>query len=171
MSQRQRPGGSESKTRDRGQRLPPGQQIELPRPPSSPRYSMQDLVNETGLSPRTIRYYITENILNPAHGRGPKATYDKDHLLRLRFIEELKTEENLPLDRIRERLGDMSTADLEAHFAIASRPIEGRWRRIVFHPDVEMNIRERDETDYAFERAVDEVINHAQWIFDRLEVK
>lgn len=170
MPPRERPGGTDS-PRDGSQRLPPGQRIDLPRPPSSPRYSMPDLVKETGFSPRNIRYYVTQGILNPAHGRGPKATYDKDHLLRLRLVDELKREENLSLDRIRERLDDMSTSDLEAHFAIASRPIEGKWRRIVFHPDIEMNIREREETDYAFERAVDEVINHAQYVFDRLETK
>lgn len=132
---------------------------------------MNDLVEQTGFSARTIRYYITEGILKPAHGRGPAATYDKDHLLRLRLIDELKTEENLPLDSVRERLGKLSTSDLEAHFAIASRPIEGSWRRIIFHPDVEMNIREQAETDYGFERVVEQVIQYARFAFDQLEAE
>jgi DNA-binding transcriptional MerR regulator len=171
MSKTQRSISSEPNEIDSCQRLPPGQRIALQKAPDSPRYSMNDLVNETGFPARTIRYYVTEGILQPAHGRGPKATYDKDHLLRLRLIDELKTEENLPLDKIRERVGRLSTSDLEAHFAIASRLIEGRWRRVIFHPDLELHIREQDEPDYAFERTVDEIINFARFKFEQLEVE
>ena len=69
------------------QRLPPSSvpRYERPRPA---RYTIADLERETGVSARTIRYYISEGLLQPAYGRGPSATYDADHLLRLRMIQQ-----------------------------------------------------------------------------------
>jgi DNA-binding transcriptional MerR regulator len=136
--------------------------------PSSPRYSIGDLEEETGFNARTIRYYISEGMLTPAHGRGPSATYDKDHLLRLRMIKELK-EEFKPLDAIKERLANLSTEDLEAHFAIQTGPVEGRWRRIVFNSDLELHVRERDQRDYRFERAVEQIVQHARFVLENFE--
>ncbi len=151
-------------------RLPPGRPVAMQAIPDSPRYSMADLEAATGLTARTIRYYVTEHILKPAQGRGPASAYSKDHLLRLKMIEELKTTENLPLEKIRERLLKLSTSDLEAHFAIATRAVEGRWRRVLFHPDLELHIREQSEPDYQFERAVDLVIQYARFTLEQLEV-
>lgn len=153
--------------RTRADRLPPGRPVEPPRVPDSPRYSMADLEAETNFTARTIRFYISESILPSPQGRGRSAAYNKEHLLRLRRIEELKSE-NVPLEEIKDRLRHLTASDLEAHFAIASRPIEGRWRRIVFHPDLELHIREQPETDYAFERAVDQIIQHARFVIEQL---
>lgn len=149
-------------------RLPRGRPVAIPPVPTSPRYSIGDLEAETGFNARTIRYYISEGMLTPAHGRGPSATYDKDHLLRLRMIKELK-EQFLPLDTIKQRLADLSTEDLEAHFAIQTGPTEGRWRRIVFHPDLELHVREREQRDYRFERAVEQIIQHARFVLENYE--
>lgn len=149
-------------------RLPPGRPIVLPRVPDSPRYSMEDLTRETGFSARTIRYYVTEGLLTPAHGRGKTATYDKDHLLRLRMIQELK-ESFLPLETIKSRLADLETSDLESHFAIESRQTEDRWRRISFGRDLELNVRDRGSRDYAFDRAVDTIVQHAKFVLDQLD--
>jgi DNA-binding transcriptional MerR regulator len=151
-------------------RLPKGRPVAIPRVPDSPRYAMSDLEAETGFNARTIRFYISEGMLAPAHGRGPSATYDKDHLLRLQFIRQLK-EEFLPLDEIKERLGEMSTSDLEAHFAIDPGPSEHRWRRVAFSPDLELHIRDRGTRDYAFERAVEQIIQHARFVLEHLEAE
>ena len=137
--------------------------------PESPRYSMSDLEEATGISARTIRYYVTQQLLKPAQGRGPAAAYFKDHLLRLRMIEELKAE-RLPLEEIRDRLEKLSTADLEAHFAIETRAAEDRWRRVVFAPGLELHVRETAEPDYQFERAVDQIIHYARFTLEQLEV-
>ena len=152
-------------------RLPPGRPVPMPPIPDSPRYSMKDLEGATGLSDRTIRYYVTQKLLKPAQGRGPAAAYTKDHLLRLRMIEELKEKDNLSIEKIRVRLDKMTTFDLEAHFAISTRAIEGRWRRLLFHPGLELHIREQDEPDYQFERAVDLIIQYARFTMEQLEVK
>lgn len=159
---------SEQPSSNGSKRLPPGRPVALPPVPTSPRYSIGDLQAETGFNGRTIRYYISEGMLTPAHGRGPTATYDKDHLLRLRMIKELK-DEFLPLDAIKRRLADLSTEDLEAHFAIQSGPVEGHWRRVVFNADLELHVRQREQRDYRFERAVDQIVQHARFVLENLE--
>lgn len=151
-------------------RLPPGRPVAMPPVPDTPRYSMNDLEAATGVSGRTIRYYVTQQLLKPAQGRGPAAAYSKDHLLRLKMIDELKTAENLPLEKIRERLDKLSTSDLEAHFAIETRAVEGRWRRVLFTPDLELHIRERAEPDYQFEQVVDRIIRFARFELEQREV-
>jgi DNA-binding transcriptional MerR regulator len=125
------------------------------------RYSIDELSAETGITPRTIRYYITEGMIPPAYGRGASATYDRRHLLRLRLIVELKNEFK-PLDAIKQELSGLSTEDLEAHFAIQSDPAEGRWRRIAFSPDLELHVREREPRDYRFEQTVDQLVQLAR---------
>lgn len=149
-------------------RLPRGRPFAMPAVPSSPRYGIDDLTEETGFNGRTIRYYIAEGMLTPAHGRGPSATYDKDHLLRLRMIRELK-DQHLPLEAIRERLQGLSTDDLEAHFAIQSGPSEAKWRRIAFGPEIELHVREREQRDYRFERAIDQIVQHARFVLETYE--
>jgi len=149
-------------------KLPRGRPVPLPQIPTSPRYSIADLEDETGFNPRTIRYYISEGMLTPAHGRGKSATYDKDHLLRLRMIKDLK-DQFLPLEAIKQRLDDLDTDDLESHFAILTGPVEGSWRRIVFHPDLELHVRERDQRDYRFERMIEQIIQHARFVMDSFE--
>ena len=149
-------------------RLPRGRPVELPRVPDAPRYSIADLETATGFNARTIRYYISQGMLAPAHGRGPSATYDKDHLLRLHLIRELK-ETFLPLEAIKERLGGLTTADLEGHFAIETGPAEDRWRRVLLHPDLELHVREHGGGGDAFTRAVETIVEHARFVVDRLE--
>jgi DNA-binding transcriptional MerR regulator len=120
--------------------LPKGRPISLPTLPDSPLYLVEDLEAATGIPRRTIRFYVSKGILKPARGRGPSATYDKDHLLRLQRLKELKIQ-HLPLDEIKQELATKSTEDLEAHFAISAGPTEGTWQRIAFGPDYELNVR------------------------------
>ena len=127
------------------------------------RYSIDELSAETGVTPRTIRYYITEGMIPPAHGRGASATYDRRHLLKLKLIVELK-DRFKPLETIKRELAGLSTDDLEAHFAIQADPAEGRWRRIAFSPDLELHVRERDPRDYQFEQTVNQIVELARVI-------
>src|SRR5262249_28126708 len=91
----------------RGAPPPRGRPVAIPAVPEPHRYAMADLERETGLDARTIRYYITRGLLQPAHGRGPSATYDLGHLLRLRMIQLLKND-RLPLDDIKTRLAELT---------------------------------------------------------------
>lgn len=133
------------------------------------RYTMADLERLTSFSGRTIRYYIQEGLVRPAYGRGPSATYDRDHLLRLLRIAELKSEVSA-LDHIKERLDSYSTADLEAHFTVRSGPEEERWRRVRVHPRLELHVRETGpDRDYRFEQALDQIVQHARIVLEHFE--
>ncbi len=82
-------------------------------------YTLQELSEQTGIGARTIRSYIHEhNLLRPAHGRGPNAYYDQDHLDRLQAIKMLRGMKNISLSAIGRLLmqfdvGEVSLEDLE----------------------------------------------------------
>ena len=101
----------------------PASGARLPAAPEPYRYSIADLERETGITSRTIRYYITEGMLPPAYGRGPSATYDLGHLLRLQMIARLKRE-GMPLQDIKERLGGMEDQQIASLLRIQMRPAE-----------------------------------------------
>jgi DNA-binding transcriptional MerR regulator len=147
----------------RGTLPPRGRPVAIPAVPDPHRYAMSDLEHETGLNARTIRYYITCGLLPPAHGRGPSATYDLGHLLRLRMIQLLKNE-HLPLDDIKTRLAELTDRDIAALLEVQTRPVEDRWRRLQLHPDVELHVRERagKQRDPEFDRAVDALVKFAE---------
>src|SRR5215218_417786 len=144
-------------------RPPRGKSNALPSLPDRHRYSMDDLERETGIPSRTIRFYITQGLLQPAHGRGPSATYDLGHLLRLRMIKTMR-DEHKPLSEIKNRLADMADRDIASLLDIQTRPAEDRWRRVQVHPDVELHIRERAgrAVNPEFERAVEALITFAE---------
>lgn len=121
------------------------------------------------MSSRTIRYYISQGLLPPAHGRGPSATYDLGHLLRLRMIGSLKSA-HLPLDEIKARLANLSDKEIAAILEVETEPPEDRWRRIELHPDIELHVRERaGSRDLRLHDAVELIVNLVQPVIDRLE--
>jgi DNA-binding transcriptional MerR regulator len=134
------------------------------------RYEISELEEETGIPIRTIRYYISRGLLAPAYGRGPSATYDLGHLLRLRLIARLKDERH-PLEEIRDRLGEMSDSDVEAALGIQVAPPTDTWRRITLHDDIELHIRVQPAgaNSDAFNEAVELIVGLAQPVIDRLE--
>lgn len=152
----------------RGGRPPLGRASPPPLVPDPYRYTMHDLEEETGFNARTIRYYISQGLLPPAHGRGPSATYDLGHLLRLRMILLLKTAYQ-PLEEIKERLAGLTDREIAAMLEVETAPPEDRWRRVQLHPDVELHIRERGRgRDRAVDEAVELIIGLAQPVIDRL---
>ena len=153
----------------RGRSLPRGSAAKPAAVPDRHRYTMADLEGETGFNARTIRYYITQGLLPPAHGRGPSATYDPTHLLRLQAIRRLK-DKFLPLDEIRRQLGDLSEEGIAAMLEIELAPPEDRWRRIQLHEDIELHVRERGGKgrDLALEKVVDRIIRLAHFEIDDL---
>jgi DNA-binding transcriptional MerR regulator len=141
----------------------------LPAAPEPYRYSIADLERETGVSSRNIRYYISEGILPPAYGRGPTATYDLGHLLRLRMIATMR-DDGIALREIRDRLGGMTDEEIAGTLKIQTRPPEDRWRRVMLHPSLELHVREPGgEPDLALEEAVELLVRLAQPVIDRLD--
>ena len=136
------------------------------------RYTIADLEGATGVSARTIRYYITEGLLPSAHGRGPTATYDLGHLLRLRMALALRDDERLGIAPIRERLSTLSDDDIAALLDIQTRPPADRWRRISLHPSLELHVREpAGDPDIAVEEAVGAILDLVAPVVARLGVR
>ncbi len=76
-------------------------------------YSIGQLANEAGVTPRVIRYYVEERLLPPPDRRGRYATYALPNLHRLRLIAKLKRA-FLPLSAIREQLRGLTDAQVES---------------------------------------------------------
>ncbi len=71
--------------------------------PDDDRYSLTELADLAGVTPRTVRYYLGQGLL-PATGQtGPGSKYEAGHLARLRLIRRLQGE-HLPLAEIRRRI-------------------------------------------------------------------
>jgi DNA-binding transcriptional MerR regulator len=69
---------------------------------AEPLRSIQQLCAETGLTPRTVRYYEELGLLPSVRRRaGGRRVYGADEIERLRFIQRLKSL-GLPLGAIRE---------------------------------------------------------------------
>ena len=129
------------------------------------RYRLSELTRLTGLTPRTIRYYIAEGLLPPPEGLGPAAVYTAAHRDRLALIALLK-DRYLPLREIRRRLAALSDGEVReelvregcaptppprgettppAEAAPASAPDGNgreRWERITLGDGVELHVRE-----------------------------
>jgi DNA-binding transcriptional MerR regulator len=75
------------------------------------RYSLAELARVTGVTPRTVRFYIAQGLLPGANETGPGATYDERHLARLRLIRRLQAQ-HLPLAEIRTRLAELGDDEI-----------------------------------------------------------
>ena len=85
--------------------------------PDEPTYTISELADLAGVTPRTIRYYLAQGLL-PATGQsGPGTRYTAGHLARLRLIRRLQAEHQ-PLAEIRTRL---ATLDDDAILALAEQ--------------------------------------------------
>ncbi len=73
--------------------------------------SIQDLADAAEVPVRTIRYYISEGILQGPEGRGKSASYSEEHLLRLKAAR-LLAEQRIPLEEIRRTLPGLSKGQL-----------------------------------------------------------
>lgn len=81
--------------------------------PTENDYTLQDLADLAGVTPRTIRFYIAQGLL-PSPGRpGPGAAYSEGHLARLRLIRQLQRD-HLPLAEIRARLAGLDDETVAA---------------------------------------------------------
>src|SRR5438552_2563350 len=67
-------------------------------------HTIDELAHISGMPSRTIRFYNTQGMLPPPFMRGRVAYYGEEHLLILNIIKELKEQQNLPLDTIKQIL-------------------------------------------------------------------
>ena len=136
----------------------------------SDRYTRAELEELTGINGRTIRYYITEGLLQPAYGRGSSATYDHDHYLRLQAINQLK-EQRLPLKAIKENLEQLTTDDLAMMINAPEQPEVAIWRHYQLHPDFSIQVRDRGQADRAstHDHAFDLIVEYARSVLADLD--
>jgi DNA-binding transcriptional MerR regulator len=70
------------------------------------RYSLTELAGLSGVTPRTVRFYLSQGLLPSPGTTGPGVRYGNEHLDRLRLIRRLQRE-HLPLGEIRSRLSGL----------------------------------------------------------------
>jgi DNA-binding transcriptional MerR regulator len=75
-------------------------------------YSITDLARLSGVTPRTVRYYVAQGLLPSPEQAGPSTRYGEGHLARLRLIRRLQRE-HLPLAEIRGRLAVMGDDEVQ----------------------------------------------------------
>jgi len=85
-------------------------------------HSIDELAHLSGVPSRTIRFYNTQGLLPPPIMRGRVAYYNQEHLLVLSLISELKEQQNLPLDVIKQLLEIRAQyGDVQMNLALKQR--------------------------------------------------
>ncbi len=65
------------------------------------KYKVSELADKSGVTKRTIHYYISKGLLLPPEGSGVNSLYNDEHLERILLIKKLQAE-YMPLNKIRE---------------------------------------------------------------------
>ena len=76
-------------------------------------YRVSELAQKTGVTKRTIHYYISKGLLMPPNGSGVNSSYDDSHVERILLIKKLQAE-YMPLNKIRDYIfeeGGVDTRD------------------------------------------------------------
>ena len=81
--------------------------------PTEPEYTLQELATIAGITPRTVRYYISVGLLPSPGNAGPGTRYGDSVLQRVRLIRRLQ-DQHLPLAEIRSRIEGMDDSDISA---------------------------------------------------------
>jgi len=85
-------------------------------------HTIDELAHISGVPGRTIRFYNTQGMLPPPTMRGRVAYYDEEHLLVLNVIKELKVQQNLPLETIKQMLEIRAKyGEVQMNFALKQR--------------------------------------------------
>src|SRR5450759_4021189 len=96
-------------------------------PPGPRLLRIQEVAAETGLTPRSIRYYEEFGLLQPAaRSQGDYRLYDTSDLERLRFIRELRDDAGFSLAQIGLLLEDEAARVRDAERFRAAGDVEER---------------------------------------------
>jgi DNA-binding transcriptional MerR regulator len=94
---------------------------------SGPSLRIQEVADQVGLTPRSIRYYEEVGLLKPARSLGSYRLYDGDDLERLQFIKGLRDDAGFSLAEIGQLLDDETArAGIRSRFRATSDPKERR---------------------------------------------
>ena len=107
--------------------------------PTEQEYAIGELADLVGVTPRTIRYYVSIGLLPAPEQAGPRTRYTDGHLQRLRLIRHLQRQ-HLPLAEIGERIARLDDEAVEAALDadVTARPADSALdyiQRIQFSPE------------------------------------
>ena len=100
------------------------------------RFSIDEVSTLAGVTPRTVRYYIAEGLLDRPFGEKRGAYYGQGHLERLLLIRRW-SEGGLPLDRIRELIAGAAEEPPPRRVRAGSVEV---WSRVTLADGVELQI-------------------------------
>ncbi len=94
----------------------------------SPLQRIAEVADETGLTPRAIRYYEEIGLLEPAaRSDGAYRLFDAEDMARLRFIKGLREDAGFSLAEIRQLLEDEAArARFRVRYRTTTDPAERR---------------------------------------------
>lgn len=125
------------------------------------RYAIGELAELGGVSRRTVRYYVTRELVPPPTGVGRGAYYTDDHLERLIRVRDLQAA-GVPLNDIARHLdGDGAPAAPVASDLTGPTPEGTRWTRLVVADGVELHVREGALADDALTTLARLLARHA----------
>jgi DNA-binding transcriptional MerR regulator len=107
--------------------------------PDEPRYAIGDLADLGGVSRRTVRYYVQENLLPPPFGVGRGNHYGQAHLDQLLRVKALQ-EAGRTLDEIRREIQPRAQRAHSVEAAVEAAPPRSVWRRLTLAPGVELHV-------------------------------
>ena len=93
-------------------------------------WNLQELADQSGVSARTIRYYIARGALDGPSGAGRSASYGSKHLERLREIQR------------RQDAGETLTEISRAPVALKEAAAPESWWRFSVSSDVVVEVRQ-----------------------------
>jgi len=99
---------------------------------ASNKYTIEDIVELSGFTRRTIRYYIQEGLLEPPSGRGRGGFYYDSHLAQLRKIWSLQ-EQGMRLIAIKKLLKSGDVEEIPC-----AREV---WAKYLIASGIEINVR------------------------------
>ena len=126
------------------------------------RFSVGELADLSGVSRRTVRYYVQEGLIPAPHGLGRGAHYGTGHLEQILRVKGMQ-EQGIPLDAIRRELASngVASAAAEVHRLVP----RSHWSRIALLPGVELHIS--SERQVPAPRALEELADWCRRHFRR----
>jgi hypothetical protein len=107
---------------------------------SAARYAIGDLARLAGVSRRTVRYYVQENLIPAPLGVGRGNHYGPEHLEQILCVKAMQ-ESGKTLDEIRRGpAARVATRPRSLREAAPISPERSIWRRLTLAPGVELQI-------------------------------
>ena len=103
-----------------------------------PRYTVSELEQHTGISRRTIHFYVKEGVIAPPDGVAGGARYGDEHLLRLKLTRELQ-KSHLKLSGIREAMDRLSLDQMRS-MLLTAKSSAGTWDRAALERWLEQRV-------------------------------